>query len=223
MRFSKFAIIAAAAAVMPLVGQAAPLSSSPTLSIAGLTFDDFSCSITKGGHGSPGSCGSINVDTITTPGTGIRINSGFSASGVDSFTDALIDYHVTAGPNLGINKVGLDFNGIFFGWAVSSVTESIYNGSNLVGTATVACGLGVGCDRSDDILLDGTYSDLHIVKDIQLNAYIGTTNLSYVDQTFDPTPTPEPSSFAMLGVGLLGVAGLLRRRAKATAVKAVTA
>ncbi|MBV8863865.1 MAG: PEP-CTERM sorting domain-containing protein, partial [Acidobacteriaceae bacterium] len=36
--------------------------------------------------------------------------------------------------------------------------------------------------------------------------------ISIVDQTF--STAPEPASFAMLGIGLLG-AGLIRRRAKA--------
>jgi hypothetical protein len=217
MRFTKFSIITAALALAPFVSQAAPVSvtTDPTLSVAGLTFNDFSCSITGQGMSSPGGCGKIKVGTIETPGTGLRFNSGFSATGVffNSFTDAMIDYHVSAGPNLGINKIGLDFNGTFLGFAVASVTESIYSGSELVGTGTVSCGI-TGCDRTDDILLNGTYADLHIVKDIQLNAYLGTSQISYIDQTFDPVPTPEPSSLALIGSGFLGVAGLLRRRAK---------
>ena len=57
--------------------------------------------------------------------------------------------------------------------------------------------------------------------------YIGMEDLpasvsdfDYNDDTFvftdvtvsDPTPTPEPSSFALLGTGLLGAAGVLRRK-----------
>jgi hypothetical protein len=62
---------------------------------------------------------------------------------------------------------------------------------------------------------------------IGVGTYVGMEDLSYAvsdldynDDTFvftnvgvsDPTPTPEPSSIALLGTGLLGAAGALRRK-----------
>lgn len=212
MHFSHKLLIAAIAAFAPAMIQAATISSNPTLSVDGLTFSGFTCSISKGGVlATPSSCGEINVNTITQPGTGIQITSGFTA-GYGSFDDAVLTYNLSS--TSGVSAVGLDFNGIFLGLGVSSVTESVFSGNQLVGFATVSCGTAVGCNRTDNILLNGVYNNLHIEKDINVSAaLLGVAQASVIDQTF--TATPEPSSMALLGSGLLGAA-FLRRKKKAT-------
>jgi len=216
MRFSKSVLITAAALLVPFVSQATSVSvtSDPTLSVAGLTFNDFTCSVSMGGAlADPTNCGSINVATITAPGNGIQISSGFVAA-LNSFDDAVLTYDVSS--TSGIDSVGLDFNGTFEGLAISQVTESVYSGSNLVGFARVSCA-PLGCNRTDEIMLGGNYTNLHIEKDILVAAAYGDASISIVDQTF--SDAPEPASLAMLGGGLLAAAGLLRRRNKG-AVKA---
>lgn len=223
MRISKAILLSAATLMLPFLGQATSVQSDPTLMIGGMTFNDFSCTVTHQGAAGPRGCGNIAVSTITHPGTGIQFASGFVAGslGFVSFDDAVINYHVNS--TAGIDKVGLDFNGTFYGYAVSSVTESIFNSNGtMVGFASVACGPdAVGCKRTDNITLNGTYTDLYIQKDINVSSFVGLSEISYIDQTF--ADAPEPSSFAMLGAGLLGAAGLLRRRAKSLAAKAVQA
>ncbi len=218
MRFSKSILIAAVTVIAPLISQADTVSSNPTLSVAGLTFNNFSCAVTGEGAQTPSSCDAINVMTITQPGNGIQFSSGFSTSGKNSFTDAEINYNVSSVK--GVDTVGLDFNGNFWGRAIASVTETIFNDGVEVGKAYVACGSGnAGCTMTDNITLTGLFTDLYIQKDIQLDSYARNAgaNLSYVDQTF--SAAPEPSSIAMLAGGLLAGVGLLRRRAKG-AVKA---
>ncbi len=212
MNFSHKLLLAAVATFAPVMMQAATISSDPTLSVGGMTFSNFTCSVSKGGIvATPSNCGQINVDTITAPAMGIQITSGFTAAAF-SFDDAVITYHLTS--DTGISNVGLSFNGFFLGMGVTSVTESVFSGNQLVGFATVACGspsLGATCDRTDNIMLNGTYTDLHIEKDINVTAAAGIAGASIVDQTF--TATPEPSSMALIGSGLLGAFGLLRRKA----------
>jgi PEP-CTERM motif len=211
LRFSKSILVTALALASPFITRATTVKSNPTLTIGNLTFSNFTCDVTKGGSFvTPGGCGKINVSTITDPGTGIQFSSGWTAFH-NSFDDAVINYHVSS--TSGIDTIGLDFNGIFEGYAVSSVTESVYAGGKLVGFAEVACGTDpIGCERSDSIKLDGTYKNLYVQKDINVTAWTGLAQISYVDQTF--ADAPEPTSMALFGSGLIGVVSLLRRRAK---------
>jgi hypothetical protein len=216
--FSKTLFITAIAALAPIAMLAGPVTSSPSLSIDGLSFSNFTCSISKGGlFATPSHCNQIDVNTITSPGTGIEFTSGFLAAPF-SFDDAALTYNVTSAS--GISSVGLDFDGSFFGLAITSVTESVYSGSTLVGQAEVSCGahaLGAGCNLTDNIALNGVYNDLHIEKDINTTGIFGTAESSIIDQTF--SQVPEPASTALLGLGLLAAAFVLRRHSQANSLK----
>lgn len=215
MRFSKSLLIAAIASVIPVMSHASPVpvSWNPSLSVDGLDFGDFSCAVTKGGiYATPSHCSQIKVGTITSPGVGIQITSGFTAAPF-SFDDVDIDYNVSS--SKAINSVGLDFNGTFWGYAISSVTESVYSGETLVGFAQVGCGALIGCTRTDTIQLDGAYNNLYIEKDISVSGFLGIAQASIVDQTFGTDASaPEPSSLGLIGSGLLATAALVRRRMK---------
>ena len=210
-RLAAAAILASALAVGS--AHAAPISGTQPLSVAGVSFSNFNCTLNGGGGAFPGACNQISVGA-NPQGNGIEFSSGFTASPL-SFKDAVIDY--TAMDAAGITGVSLGFNGTFEGLAISSVTETIRDAATgtQVGFLTVACDL-LTCNQNDPgtgfIPLNGTYTDLLIQKDINVSALAGESQISIVDQGFQ-TNVPEPASMALLGAGLVGL-GVVRRKAK---------
>lgn len=207
-------LLTAAALIAPLAMNAAAISPSPTLAIGGLTFSNFSCAVfSSGSIVSPTSCGGVSVNSITFPGNGIEFDASNFLAGSASANDIRINYTVTS--TSPITMVGLDFNAIYAGQAVSSVTESVYSGSTLVGMTSVNVGssdFGSPNVLASNISLKGGYYVLNIQKDINLTAGTSSsTQFSFVQQTFT-SAVPEPGTTALMGGGLLGLALAIRRR-----------
>jgi hypothetical protein len=98
------------------ISYADSLTSNPSLSAGALDFSGFTCSVTKGGlAATPDGCGEINVNTITSPGTGIQFSSGFFAA-PGSFDDAVLTYHVSSAAS-DISSVGLGSKAYSSAWA----------------------------------------------------------------------------------------------------------
>ena len=219
MRFDKAILLTVAVSLLPLVVQGGSVKSNPTLSSGGVTFSDFSCKVTNVHGASPNSCGSVDVSAINWPADGLQFSSDFNANSNKhlSFDNTTLKYLVTS--DSAINSIGLDFDGTFYGEAISSVTETFYNNGHQVGFAEIACGTAVGCTRSNSITLDGSFKDLWVTENIDVASYLGVANIVYVNNTFDSAVAPEPSSLALIGAGLMGVAALRRRTRKGKSAK----
>ena len=207
-----------ASALFGAAAHAAPIGGPSALTVAGVTFSGFECTLTGAGNAAPGACAQIVVGA-NAQGDGISFSSGFTAMGEGlNFSDAVLTFRASAAPGAaGIAGVSLGFNGTFLGMAVASVTETVRDAATLRQLAflEVACD-PYECRRNDPVAgymdLGAGYAELLIQKDINVSAFRGRAQISIVDQGFR-THVPEPASMALFGVGLLGLALGRRRRA----------
>jgi PEP-CTERM motif len=185
------------------------------------TFSNFMYSGTSNppGFGLPN--GSVAVSPITVPrNPGLQFSAGWFASTSSGILeeDSLLQYTVNVNRGgLLINDVSLSIGGVAFtGTGAVIVAETVCLGAMLpacsggtVKTLSVFDSSG-GSQLFDSISFAGV-SEVDVQKDIAIQAGTnGSAALSLVTNQF--SETPEPGSIMLLGSGVLGLAGVLRRK-----------
>ena len=225
MRFFKTAGIAIVIVTLGALAQA-DLITTPGLTITSgdKTFSNFTCTVgTNTGLAIPLTCADISIVPTTSGGLfGIDILGNFTALAINpsAFTtsaeDVTITYDVSAtAPNL-ISDVHMGFNGSGAGLFSTSVTEQVQD------PLTAAVLAQISVSNPPPIFtafanLSNPEGTVAVTKDIALSAFaptnpsVGLANISIITQTFSQT-VPEPASMLLLGAGLLGLGGLMRKK-----------
>ena len=159
----------------------------------------------------------VNVEEITDGdgNLGIRFQGGFIDTALsDGASDALIGFRVSVlDDDFAIIGAHLRANpAVIGGPGVASVVESFSGLPNMLQVYDIVPGQH---RHHDWTTFQHPLRELHVRKDIEALAFFGTAGvISYIDQTFEQVQMPEPSSLSLLGVSLLGLGAIRRRRAK---------
>jgi hypothetical protein len=168
-----------------------------------LTFSNFTFTSSSFPPGSAAVASSINVNPFTVSNeTGVSFTGTLSAP-INTLVDVAITYIVTApagelltdaflgstgGPNGGV------------GTGTYSIQESLVNAVTLAPVASLIAGSSL---PSALVNFAGVQSIL-VTKDISIMGGSTGETLSVVQQAFSSTGVPEPSSMALLGIGMTG-------------------
>jgi hypothetical protein len=161
--------------------------------------------------------GSVAVSAVTGLTTGFELTAPLSAA-PKSQNDLAFAYAVSSSGS-GILAVTLNANGFVSGKGVAQVIETIYTDSSkstILGQMEVTTGtVTLNLQGKGGTAANGGFSSLYITKDIVYDTYRtgDAASFSIITQTF-VTAVPEPSSIALVGMGLGGLCLQIRRRSR---------
>ena len=185
------------------------LSGSITCATNALTFNQFQFgSSASGGAVLPTPAG-ITVTPLQTLGNeGFSFNPNFSV-GAGQSQDVSILFEVTAAPGDMISDLFIFFNGASTGTGSTSFSETYCTISFSLGCQVFSVPDAGQISKHIDIT---PTTQLFITKDFgATGGTSGNASISLVQNNYS-NATPEPSALVLFGSGLLGLAGVIRRK-----------
>jgi hypothetical protein len=178
-----------------LIGNSTTVVGAETLTFSAFTFTSSSVPT-----GSAPAASSINVSAFTSiPGeTGFALTGTLNAP-ANTMVDASITYIVTAPAGELLNDAFLSTAG--GGSGSYMVNETLVNALTGAPITTLA---GSSSGPAGQVVSFAGVQSILVTKDIFLSGGATGESLSVVQQAFSSTGVPEPSSMALLGIGMTG-------------------
>jgi hypothetical protein len=184
-------------------------------SVGPLTFSNFTYTASSVPTGSAPSSSTINVNPFSVSNeNGFSLNGTLSAP-AGTLVDLTITYVVTAAAGQKIDDALLITTGGNFGGTGSyTVDETLVNASTFAPVGTLSAYTG----KAVDTTTFAPVTSIFVTKDIYLSGGSLGVSLSAITEGFSTSAVPEPTSIALLGIGMTGFLAFRRLFKRPSAV-----